>query len=120
MKGQTLAEQHNQAAEIGVEHFREMFLLAFGVMTDGKAEQFMKHARKVEKFFREETTPAVWAQLAMIPDPEAPGQSLAESWLQTYERMTAIVGSKTDGHNTRSSTADRTDAARDAAAAGAY
>lgn len=99
MKSPTLAEQHEQAAEIAVEHFRECTILALQTMGEGLPQRYRKQAASVIKFFSEETTPAIWARLRTIPDPDSapvdpltgqpgmPTQSLADSWLASWERM---------------------------------
>lgn len=92
MKGATLAEQHVQAAEIAVEHFRDSFLLVFRVLSDGLPEQYGRQTRKVLDFFEKSTTPETWETLKMIPDADNPGMSLADSWLAQWERADAIVG----------------------------
>lgn len=106
MKQPTLAEQHQQAAEIALEHFRDSVLLAFGAMSDGLEQQYRGQAREIVHFFETETTPAIWQRLKTIPDPETmqPDQmgmvdpmkvrSLADTWIESWERMSNALGSK--------------------------
>lgn len=101
----SFAEDAQHASELAIEHFRESFLLCFEAMTDGLAAQFKKQARDVIKFFETETTPAIWARLTQIPDPEtmqpdpATGivdptkvRSIAQSWQQQWEQMAMALG----------------------------
>lgn len=101
----TLAEEHQQVAEIALDHFRESFLLCFRTMTDGLPQQYRKQAREIIRFFSEETTPEIWAQLTQIPDPDTltpdpqtgmvdmtKARSLADSWVAQWEQLSAAVG----------------------------
>lgn len=90
MKMPSLAEQHEQAAEIALEHFRDAVLLTFRAMTDGIPERYRKQTREIVRFFEKETTPRIWSLLTMIPDPET-GGSLADSWLQQWEQSMATL-----------------------------
>lgn len=88
----TLTAQHQDAAEIALAHFREMFLLAFSTMTEGLAQQYRRDAKAILDFFSEETDANVWAQLTMVPDSENPARSLADAWLEDWQRLAAATG----------------------------
>lgn len=101
----SFADDAQRAAEIGLEHFRESFLLCFNTMIDGLPKQYRKDAREIISFFENETTPAIWARLTQIPDPDTmqpdpvTGQvdptkvrSVADTWLQQWEQLSAAVG----------------------------
>jgi hypothetical protein len=89
----TLAQDIQQAGEIMIEHTRETALLAFSVMTDGLPEQYGAEARKVLKFFEEETTPQFWARLAQTIDPTT-GKSIADGMLAQWQQLAQAVGGK--------------------------
>lgn len=91
MRSLTLAEEHKQAAEIALDHFRESFLLAFRTMTDGLPKLYAQKARLVIKFFETETNAAIWERLKFIIDPTT-GMSLAEGWLAQWELLASAVG----------------------------
>ena len=101
----SLAEEHQRAAEIALEHFRESFLLCFKTMTDGLPKQYRRQAREIIAFYETETTPVIWQQLTQIPDPDtmqpdpATGmvdttkiRSLADSWVEQWSTLSAAVG----------------------------
>ena len=117
MKPETLAAEHVRVAEIAVEYFREMFLLAFNAMTEGLPQQYRTSALKLLRFYEQETAPETWETLKYIPDPDNPTQSLGESWLQSWEQLSRAVGEKDDGRDATGSPKYRTDAA---STAGAY
>jgi len=101
----TIADDAQRAAEIGLEHFRESFLLCFKTMTDGLPKQYRKQANEIIHFFENETTPAIWERLKQIPDPEtmqpdpATGivdptkvRSVADSWVAQWEQLAQATG----------------------------
>ena len=88
----TFAEENVEAAEIAVEYFREMFLLAFNAQSEGLPAQYRKAAFKTLRFYERETAPETWEALSVIPDPDNPAQSLGESWLQQWEQLQRAVG----------------------------
>lgn len=88
----TLAERFQEVGEIALAHFRDSTILAFRTMTDGLAKQYRRDARKLLAFWENETDAEVWAQLTMIPDPENPGQSLADAWIADWQRLSTAVG----------------------------
>ena len=101
----TLAEEHQQAAEIALDHFREMFILAFKTMTDGLPKQFRAQARTIIAFFETETNAATWERLKLMPDPDTmipdpmtgmvdptKVRTLADSWLDQWAHLNRALG----------------------------
>lgn len=94
MKALTQAAEHEQGVELMMEHFRERLVLGLQTMTDGMPAIYRRNARKVLRFFSEETDAQVWARLALVPDPDNPMQSIADTWLQQWQRLGNAVGER--------------------------
>jgi len=92
MKGETRAEFHQATMEMMLEHYRERTVQATRTMMDGLPQMYAKEARAIIKFYSEATSAEVWAQLAQIPDPDNPTQSLGQSWTDQWAALQNAVG----------------------------